>query len=44
MKLSKAQNDWVKQLAAESTSRERDDLKRKEEKMTGAHVGPGGMA
>lgn len=34
MKLSKAQTDWVKQLVKESTSRERDDLKRKEEATT----------
>lgn len=35
MKLSKAQSDWVKQLVEESTARERDELKRKEEAMTG---------
>lgn len=35
MKLSKAQSAWVKQLVEESTSRERDELKRKEEAMTG---------
>ena len=35
MKLSKAQSQWVKQLVEESTSRERDELKRKEEAITG---------
>lgn len=35
MKLSKAQSDWVKQLVEESTARERDELKRREEAMTG---------
>ena len=35
MKLSKAQTDWVKQLVEESTARERDELKRKEEAMMG---------
>ena len=34
MKLSKAQSDWVKQLVEESTARERDELKRKEETTT----------
>ena len=35
MKLSKAQHYWVKQLVEESTARERDELKRKKEAMTG---------
>lgn len=35
MKLSKAQTDWVKQLVEESTARERDELKRKEDAMMG---------
>lgn len=34
MKLSKAQNNWVKQLVEESTAHERDELKRKEEATT----------
>ena len=34
MKLSKAQSGWVKQLVEESTARERDELKRKEEATT----------